>query len=144
MTYSSLPLAFMHPSSLVMHPPTPMALMGLSMFPETGSEIPAPSASQLYFLTQASMPVDVSMERQPAAARLSMQSGFSSAGHIRYRLRDEAGALVLDNEDWLPTGAGEHGIEMSSLNPGLYSLLVTWNDDAEEPSGVMYRIEKLQ
>jgi hypothetical protein len=155
MTYFSLPLSFMHPSSIVMHPPKSLALSGLALYnienEATEAEAYAGTAeaksSAAYVVMQSAghkeMLSRVELYSRPVAATLHMHSDFGTAGRFCYRLLDERGSLVLEQNAWIADGIGEHDIEMSGLTPGRYSLLVSWTDEDEE-STVMYQIEKLQ
>lgn len=152
MTYFSLPLSFMHPSSIVMHPPKSLAMSGLSLYEagapagfgeSTGQRVESAAS---YVVTHASgrksMLDKMAFYAHPVATVLYMDSGFNTPGKIRFSLAEAGGSVVLEQEAWLADGAGHHSIEMSSLKPGRYHLLVAWMD-AEEECAVMYQIEKL-
>ncbi len=156
MTYFSLPLSFMHPSFIVMHPPKPLALSGLSLYsiddqdsqPEVSNgRVPAQGESSVYVVMQSagrkSMLERVALLSRSVETFLYMHSDFGTPGEIRYSVLDAKGNPMLECKDWLAAGIGRHGIDMSWLKPGRYSLLVSWQDGDEE-SAVMYQIEKLQ
>jgi len=153
MTYFSLPLSFMHPSSIVMHPPKYLALSGLALYSTDNEHAEAydlvanAKSSAAYVVMQSAghkeMLSRVALYSRPVEATLHMHSDFGTSGEIRYSLLDARGAQVLEHDEWIADGISEHGIEMSGLAPGRYSLLVSWMDEDEE-CAVMYQIEKLQ